>query len=64
MKTKKQNAKYVEQANRHIKLLEFEVGDLGWVHLNKDRFIAWKFGRLKSMVDGPFNIIGKIGEKV
>ena len=36
--------------------------DLVWVHLNNDIFLAWKFGRLKSMVDCPFEIIVKRGE--
>ena len=40
----------------------FEVEDLVWVHLNKDRFLARKFGRLKSIVNDTFNIIEKIGE--
>ena len=52
----------MEQTNKHKKLLEFEVEAVVWVHINMDRFLAWKFGRLKSMVDGPFNIIEKIGE--
>ena len=62
LKTKKKYAKCVEQANKDRKLLSFEVEDLVWVHLNKGRFLALKFGRLKSMVDGAFNIIEKIGE--
>ena len=60
--SEKQNAKYVEQANRHRKYVEFEVGDIFWVHLRKDRFPLGKFGKLKSRVDGPFKIIEKIGE--
>ena len=52
----------MEQANRRRKYVEFEVGDLVWVHLHKDRFPLGKFGKLKLRVDGPFNIIEKIGE--
>ena len=62
LKTKEKYVKCVEQTNKHKKLLEFEVEDVVWVHINTDRFLAWKFGRLKSMVDVPFNIIEKIGE--
>ena len=61
LKIEKQNAKYVEQENRHRKYVEFEVGDLVWVHLRKDRFPLRKFGKLKPRVDGPFKIIEKIG---
>ena len=38
LKIEKHDAKYVEQANRRRKYVEFEVGDLVWVHLHKDRF--------------------------
>ena len=58
----KKNAKYVEQENRHKKLVEFEVRDLVWIHLRNDRFPSSKFGKLKPRVDGPFNIIEKIGD--
>ena len=36
--SEKQDAKYVEQANRHRKYVEFEVGDIVWVHFRKYRF--------------------------
>ena len=62
LKIEKQNAKYVEQANRRHKYVEFEVGNLVWVHLCKDRFPLGKFGKLKPRVDDPFKIIEKIGE--
>ena len=61
-KIEKNNAKYVEQANRRRKYVEFEVGELVWVHLRKDTFPPGKFGKLKPRVDGPFKIIEKIGE--
>ena len=61
LKTEVKYANCVEQTNKHEKLLEFEVEDVVWVHINTNIFMAWKFGRLKSMVDGPFNIIEKIG---
>ena len=62
LKIEKKNAKYVEQANRCCKYVEFEVGELVWVHLRKDRFSPGKFGKLKPRVDGHFKIIEKIGE--
>ena len=48
LKIEKKNAKYVEQANRRRKYVEFEVGELVWVHLRKDRFPPGKFGRTNS----------------
>ena len=62
LKIEKNNAKYVEQANRCRKYVEFEVGELVWVHLRKDRFPPGKFEKLKPRIDGPFKIIEKIGE--
>ena len=62
LKIEKQNAKYVEQANMSRKCVKFEVGDLVWIHLCKDRFPLSKFGKLNLRVDGPFNIIEKIGD--
>ena len=52
----------MEQANRRCKYVEFEVGELVWVHLCKVRFSPGKFGKLKPRVDGPSKIIEKIGE--
>ena len=52
----------MEQANTLRKYVEFEVGDLVWVHLRKDRFPPRKVGKLKLRLDGPFKIIEKIGE--
>ena len=60
LKIEKQNAKYVEQSDKHNGLAEFEVGGLLWIHLCKNRFMPWKFGRLKPMVDVPFKIIEKV----
>ena len=48
----------MEQANRRKKFVEFEVGDLVWIHLRKDGFPSGKFGKLKA--NGPFKIIEKI----
>ena len=62
MKIEKQNVKYVEQANRRKKFFEFEVRDLVWIHLHKDRFPPGKFGKFKPRVNGPFKIIEKIGD--
>ena len=39
LKIEKQNAKYIEQTDKHKRLVEFEVGDLLWIHLCKDRFM-------------------------
>ena len=43
LKIEKPNSKYVEQANRFRKLVEFEFRDLVWIHISKDRFLLGKF---------------------
>ena len=40
LKTEEKYVKCVEQTNKHRKLLEFEVEDVVWVHINTDRFLA------------------------
>ena len=62
LNTEEKYVKCAEQTNKHRKLLEFEVEEVVWVGIKTDKYMAWKFGWLKSMIDGPFNIIEKIGE--
>ena len=62
LKIEEQNSKYMEQAIMCRKLVEVEIGDLVSVYLCKDRFLPWKFGKLKLMVDDLFKIVEKVGE--
>ena len=62
LKIEKKNAKYVEQVNKRRKYVEFEIDELFWVHLRKDKFPPGEFGKLKPRVDDPFKIIEKIRE--
>ena len=61
-KIEKENAKYVKQANRHKKFVEFQVDDSVWVYLRNDRFLLGKYGKLRPKIDGPFRVIEKIRE--
>lgn len=57
----RKNVKYTAQANQHRKLVEFNIGDLVWVHLWADHFPPGRYGKLKPRAAGPFKIMGKIG---
>lgn len=58
----KQNEKYKRQPDKHRKPATFEVGDLVWVHLRKERFPRGRFGKLRPRGDGPFKVIKRIGD--
>ena len=62
LKIEKQKEKYFKQANMHRKFVEFQEGDLVWIHLRNDKFPQDKFGKLKPRVDDPFKILEKIRE--
>lgn len=51
---------YAKHANKGRKELIFEVGDLVWVHLRKDRFPEERKSKLMPRVDGPFEVIQRI----
>jgi hypothetical protein len=48
------NVKYKAAGERGRKHVVFEVGDLVWLHLPKDRFPDLHKSKLMSRVDGPF----------
>ena len=56
------NAKYKEQADRHRRRLVFEVGDLVWVVLTRDRFPARDYNKLKERKIGPCEVLQKIND--
>ena len=42
--------------------MSFEVGDLVWLHLRKERFPSQRQSKLSPRGDGPFRIIQKIND--
>ncbi|CAL9114768.1 unnamed protein product, partial [Musa textilis] len=56
------NERYRQVANKHRKRVEFNAGDLVWIHLRKKRFLSDKFRKLKPKADGPFNVLKRIGQ--
>ncbi|GKD90952.1 RNA-directed DNA polymerase [Tanacetum coccineum] len=47
-----------------IKELHRSEGDLVWIYLCKERFMAWRFGKLKLRGDGHFRVLKKINDNV
>jgi len=40
----------------------FELGDLGWIHLRKERFQSKHKNKLMSRVDGTFEILERVND--
>ena len=40
--------------------MEFNIGDLLWIHLRKYRFAPGKYGKFKQWAYGPFKVLEKI----
>ena len=57
LKTKKSNASYQAQANKHKRRVVFQPRDLVWVHLRKERFHFKRKSKLMKRVDGSFEVL-------
>jgi hypothetical protein len=56
------NAKYKLAADKGRRQLDFEPGDLVWLHLRKDRFPELRKSKLMPRADGPFKVLHKVNE--
>ncbi|GJR20752.1 RNA-directed DNA polymerase [Tanacetum coccineum] len=56
------NKQYKEHADNRRKHVLYREGDLVWIHLRKERFLAGRFGKLKQRGDGPFRVLKKIND--
>jgi hypothetical protein len=56
------NAKYKISGDKVIKQLDFEHGDLVWLHLSKERFLYLRKSKLMPRADGLFKVLEKINE--
>ena len=57
----KSNKQARQHANKHRKDAQFQLGDLLWIHLRKERFPSKRKSKLMPQSDGPFEVIEKIG---
>jgi hypothetical protein len=56
------NVKYKIAGDRGQKHVVFEVGDLIWLHLRKNRLPNLRKSKLMTRDDGPFKLIVKIND--
>nr|GEU98755.1 hypothetical protein [Tanacetum cinerariifolium] len=56
------NTHYSVQANKHHKRVVSQKGDLVWIYLCKEKFLARRFEKLKLGVDSPFRVQKKIND--
>jgi hypothetical protein len=56
------NAKYKISGDKGRKQLDFEPGDLIWLHLRKERFPDLRKSKLMPRADGPFKVLKKNNE--
>ncbi|XP_071737871.1 uncharacterized protein [Rutidosis leptorrhynchoides] len=61
-KIEKTNQQYKAKANQHRKQPTFIPGDLVWIHLRKERFPAKRKNKLMPRAEGPFKVLGKVGD--
>jgi hypothetical protein len=56
------NSKYKLAGDKGRKQLIFEPGELVWLHLGKDRFLALRKSKLMPRADGPFKVLERIND--
>jgi hypothetical protein len=58
----KQNLRYKTNRDKHRRQQLFEVGDLVWIHLRKERFPVGTYSKLQPRKYGPFQVTRKIND--
>ena len=56
------NARYKFASDKGRKEINFEPGDLVWLHLRKERFPELRKSKLLPRADGPFKVLEKIND--
>ena len=59
----KANETYKKQANKRVRNVKnFEVGDLVWIYMRKERFPSQRKNKLMPRAEGPFEVVEKIND--
>ena len=53
---------YAKQANKGYRQVVFELRDLVWVHMHKERFPTQRRSKLLPRGDGPFQVLEGIND--
>jgi len=61
-KIEKSNASYQTQANKHQRKVVFQLRDLVWVQLRKERFPTKMKSKLMPRADDPFEILERVND--
>jgi hypothetical protein len=56
------NSKYNLAGGKRRKQLIMKLGELVWLHLRKDRFLALRKSKLMPRADGPFKVLEQIND--
>jgi len=62
VRIEKSNLSYSSQANKHRRQQVFQLGDLVWIHLQKERFPVQRKTKLMPRADGPFEVLEYIND--
>ena len=58
----KTNAAYEAHANKHRRKIVFQLGDLVWIHLRKERFPSKRRNKLMPRAEDPFEVLERIND--
>jgi len=60
LKIEKSNAFDQAEANKHKRRVVFQLGDIVWIHLRKERFPSKTYSKLMARAYRPFEILERV----
>jgi len=56
------NEQYKAKTNKNRAYIEFELGDLVWLHLRKESIPSIRKSKLMPGRDGPYKLVQRVGD--